>query len=91
MNKAEEIFKAWASSLNPTKFEQKVARDRISICNDCEFKSKQIWTYHCSICKCPLSKKVFSPVPNGCPKLFWYDVDKKNGMIKDDKSIKTLF
>ena len=94
MNKIEEIFRAWVSAANPNKIQKKIAEDRFSICNQCEFKrgiENKKWSYTCGICKCPLSKKIFTPVPNGCPKLFWYDVDKKNGLIHDNKSTKTLF
>jgi hypothetical protein len=38
MLKAYEILKAWAISFNPTEKQQKIAIDRFSICESCEFE-----------------------------------------------------
>ena len=85
MLKAYEILKAWAISFNPTEKQQKVAIDRFSICESCEFKREtfrnKVWSYVCNECGCPLQKKIYSPVPNACPKKFWETVDKKNGIL----------
>ncbi len=95
MLKAYEILKAWTISFNPTEKQQKIAIDRFSICESCEFKKEtfrnKVWSYVCNECGCPLQKKIYSPVPNACPKKFWDKVDKKNGILIEEKENHSLF
>jgi ribosomal protein L37E len=75
MTKFEEIAKAWLAALNPTPSQQEIADYRIEICNGCEFKAhnQTLDFYYCNACGCPLSKKIFSPMPpdKACPKQKW--------------------
>lgn len=70
-----EIITAWHHARNPTPEQKELAEYRASICDTCEFKEfKQlIRTHICSACGCPISKKVYSPVPGpeACPKSKW--------------------
>jgi hypothetical protein len=75
MNKLTEIFQAWVAAANPTPEQQLIAEHRASICDTCSYKGyiAAMDTYVCKECGCPLSKKVFSPLPGpqSCPKKFW--------------------
>lgn len=81
-----EIFEAWSISFKPTELQKKIALDRFNVCNSCEFKREILksrrWSLVCGECGCPISKKIYSQVPNACPKKYWKDVDTKNGIIK---------
>ena len=94
MSKAREIFDAWSISFNPNQIQKKVAEDRFRICIDCKFKRELIksqkWSLVCNSCGCPLTKKIYSNVPNSCPEGKWLVVDEKNGMnlkIKNNNSL----
>jgi hypothetical protein len=76
MNKAQEIFTAWRIALDPNNTQSELASERIQICNECEFKAT-IPVIHCSVCKCALKGKIFSPVKGACPKGKWEEVDNK--------------
>jgi hypothetical protein len=78
----KEIFDAWIISLNPNDEERLLANKRLNVCIGCEFKKETIknhkWSTICSACGCPLSKKVFSPLFNPCPKQKWEEVDSQH-------------
>lgn len=74
MLKLLEIAEAWIIAENPTPEQQEIAESRVEICNICPHKKfiTMFDTYICGVCKCPLSKKIFSPVgPSACPKNKW--------------------
>lgn len=75
MNKLLEIATAWITAANPTEEEKERAESRVAICNGCEEnKLSEILEYHyCGKCGCPLSKKIFSPLPGkeACPLEKW--------------------
>ena len=75
MNKLLEIATAWITAANPTEEEKDRAESRVAICNGCEEnKLSEILEYHyCGKCGCPLSKKIFSPLPGkeACPLEKW--------------------
>jgi len=75
MNKISEIFQAWVAAANPTPEQQIIAEYRASVCDSCEHKTHvaAINSFVCGKCKCPLSKKVFSPKPGpkACPLAKW--------------------
>lgn len=75
MNKLLEIATAWITAANPTKEEKERAESRVAVCNGCEEnKLSEILEYHyCGKCGCPLSKKIFSPLPGkeACPLEKW--------------------
>jgi uncharacterized paraquat-inducible protein A len=73
MNKFIEIAKAWIAAVNPTEEQQKIADQRIAVCNTCDFKkyNEVIDQYYCGSCGCILKGKIYSPVEKSCPKGFW--------------------
>ena len=75
MFKLVEIAKAWIAAANPTPEQQQIADYRISVCDVCPYKKhiSQANTYVCGKCGCPLSKKIFSPLPGeqACPNQHW--------------------
>lgn len=75
MLKIVEIAKAWIAAANPTEEQQQIAEYRASVCDACPEKAytKEIDLYYCGNCGCPLSKKVFSPLPGhqACPLAKW--------------------
>ena len=77
----KEIFDAWVISQNPTELQKSMANDRLDICKPCEYRKEtfkaQKWSTICKLCGCPLSKKVFSPMFNPCPKGKWEEIDSK--------------
>ena len=77
MNKIQEIFTAWAISFDPNEMQSELASERIQICDSCEFKATDP-IIHCSICKCALRAKIFSPVKGACPQGKWEEVDNKH-------------
>jgi len=95
MLKAEEIFTAWIRAIRPSDKHTKLAKDRYVICESCpsrtEIIKNQSWSLVCGECGCPLSKKVYSPVPNACPKKLWANVDKKHGLNLEEKKKESLF
>jgi ribosomal protein L37AE/L43A len=73
MNKFLEIAQSWITALNPPEEKQKIADQRIAVCNTCEFKKHNEITdiFYCGECGCPLKGKVYSPVEKSCPEKFW--------------------
>ena len=75
MLKLVEIAKAWIAAANPTSEQQQIADYRISVCDVCPHKGyiKAADTHICGKCGCPLSKKIFSPLPGeqACPDQRW--------------------
>jgi hypothetical protein len=75
----KEIFDAWVISKNPTELQKSMANDRLDICKTCEYRKETFkghkWSTICKLCGCPLSKKVFSPLFNPCPKSKWEEID----------------
>jgi len=70
-----EIAVAWTRAARPTPEQQQVAEQRLAICDGCEHKQfrKLTRTFVCGACGCPLSKKVYSPLPGdqACPEAKW--------------------
>ena len=75
MNKFEEIYKSWKAASNPTNEQDRIAKLRLAKCQNCEHHrhNEMIDYYYCSACGCPISKKIFSPLPGKevCPKSRW--------------------
>ena len=72
------IGKAWLIASNPTPEQKDLSIKRYSICLDCEYYKKSRPITHdeyCSVCLCPISKKIFSDNFNECPKGKWESVD----------------
>jgi uncharacterized paraquat-inducible protein A len=75
MLKLVEIAKAWIAAANPTSEQKYIAEQRITTCNACPYKEhqKHLDMFTCGLCGCPLSKKIFSPLPGkeACPDKRW--------------------
>jgi rubredoxin len=75
MLKLVEIAKAWIAAANPTPEQKYKAEQRIITCNACPYKKyEKLYDAHtCGLCGCPLSKKIFSPLPgkDACPDQRW--------------------
>lgn len=77
MNKAVEIFKAWATMFNPNSVQVDLALERVQICESCEYK-KISPMVHCELCDCPLKAKIYSPLKGACPAGKWDEIDEKH-------------
>jgi hypothetical protein len=75
MLKLVEIAKSWIAAANPTPEQKQIAEYRASVCNTCPHKKSQAQfdMYVCGLCGCPLSRKIFSPLPGeqACPDKRW--------------------
>ena len=75
MLKIVEIAKAWIAAANPTPEQQAIAEYRAATCDKCPHRNyvTAINTFVCGKCGCPLSKKIFSPLPGpqACPDKRW--------------------
>ena len=75
MLKLVEIAKAWIAAANPTPEQQAIADYRVSVCDSCPHMQyyKEIDVHVCGKCGCPISKKIFSPLPGeqACPDNRW--------------------
>jgi hypothetical protein len=73
LSKFLEITKSWITAINPSDEQQRIADQRIAVCNMCEFRKYNDITnhYYCGSCGCPLAGKVYSPVEKSCPKDKW--------------------
>jgi hypothetical protein len=72
--KFKDIGQAWITAANPSQEEKEKAEDRLSKCNDCEFKRQNttlIDFYYCELCNCPLDKKIFAQDKESCPEKKW--------------------
>ena len=68
-----EITKAWITAVNPSDEQQKIADQRIAVCNTCPFRKYNDITqhYYCGKCGCVLKGKIYSPVEKSCPDNRW--------------------
>jgi hypothetical protein len=76
-----QIYEGWKNNLFPSAdmkpLIEKVAAERLAICNDCELSSKNKKTIrpdlHCTDCGCPLEAKTRC-LSCDCPKKKWLAV-----------------
>ena len=73
LSKFLEITKSWITAINPSDEQQRIADQRIAVCNTCEFrKYNDVGDFFfCGSCGCPLKGKIYSPVEKSCPKGKW--------------------
>jgi hypothetical protein len=72
LEKFKEIANAWIAAANPTPEQKEKAEHRITICNTCEHRRKNVaGFFYCGLCGCPLKKKVFAENKSSCPKNKW--------------------
>lgn len=93
----KEIADAWIIAAKPTDEQKKLADERYKICQACPFfgASRMVTgDEYCKSCGCPLSKKIFSPIYDACPKHNWLEVEysfekilKKDNKKKDKQTI----
>lgn len=84
-----EIFKAWKTSLNPSKDQSVLGQERFEICKKCEFRIEIVknkeWSFLCGKCGCPLKKLIFSSTFNACKEGKWREVDSKHKVLTEEK------
>ena len=59
-----DIVRSWYKDVNHTAEEKALAATRMKVCDECPSKIKSsLFSYTCSDCGCPLSKKQWSFFP----------------------------
>jgi len=93
MSRLDEIYDGWKNYIFRTPEIELMAKERMSICVECEFLS--IFDI-CEVCYCPAQKKVRSPKSH-CLKNKWKDnhiqlqVEKKNTeKLKENVSVSNI-
>lgn len=73
IDKVSDLFQSWVTSFKPSPEKKSLAEYRASVCDGCSLRREHaIFKYPtCGDCGCPLSKKIFSPVPKSCPENLW--------------------
>jgi hypothetical protein len=93
INKISEIANAWIIAANPTVEQKELAEKRYQICLKCDWyrETRPVTNdEHCGECKCPISKKIFSPKIGSCRIGNWNIVDNEYAEIIKSKP-KRLF
>lgn len=68
--KPKEILAGWKNLIFPKEEVERIASQRMNICNTCEFKIEQCKINVCGVCHCPLIAKTRS-MQSECPKQKW--------------------
>jgi hypothetical protein len=73
IDKIKEIVASYATMVNPTEEQKRVAEQRLQFCMTCEFWAKNpAGIYYCKKCGCATKAKVFSPKGlEACPLKKW--------------------
>lgn len=73
MNKIKEIVVSWATMLNPTEEQKRIAEIRLQTCMQCDrWKTNGLDVHYCSECGCATKAKVFTPRGlSACPLNKW--------------------
>ena len=86
------IIEAWKISYKPTPKQAELAQLRANICDTCPHKkmitNKTTLGVICSLCNCPLEKKVYTNKFNPCPLQKWVCDEE---YIPHEKKIKKSF
>ena len=81
MDNLKTIIDAWVTSFKPSDSEKELAALRREICDECPYNKEQLkgnrWSAKCTLCGCPISKKVYTRQYNPCPASKWREVDEK--------------
>jgi hypothetical protein len=88
LKKISEIAIAWITAANPTPRQKELAEKRYEKCKGCEYFNKRrpvTGDEYCTVCSCPISKKIFSKNFDACPKHYWLEVEEP--YFKTEKSI----
>lgn len=80
----------WDSYFGPTELKE-LAKERAKICDICPKRKIGLRNLvpfpQCSVCGCPIGKKVFSNAYNDCPEQRWEEVDSASKYFeKRDKN-----
>lgn len=81
LRKSNEIYDGWKNFIFPNKGVEEVAKKRLGICLKCNYSKKivlnklipvvrKVEYWGCSLCRCPIEKKVRS-LKTSCPKKYW--------------------
>jgi len=72
MNTIREIILSYIISVNPTKKQKEIAEGRLAVCMECKFLVQSYIRSYCKVCRCTITKKIFSPVgTSACPEGKW--------------------
>lgn len=85
----KKIIRAWKISFNPTEEQKQLAEGRLEICLKCS-KYGNYTIPVCTVCSCPISKKIYSDNYDECPLSKWRSIEGKyldTSKIKKNKSI----
>jgi hypothetical protein len=87
-NKVKEIAEAWIIAASPTDKQLKLAADRYEICKTCSnletaLERTKLEYLKCSMCGCPISKKIFTATYSACPDNKWIDVENFHFNLKN--------
>lgn len=78
--KGKEILSGWRNLLFTDEEVEKIAKERLDICNSCPSKCKLGGIEICKECYCPIQAKSRS-LESNCPKDLW----NKNKIFKKEK------
>lgn len=81
LSKSSEIFEGWKNFVFPNKDVETIAKRRLEVCLKCNYCKtitlnrripvvRRIEYLGCSLCRCPIEKKVRS-LKSSCPKKYW--------------------
>jgi hypothetical protein len=73
MNKIKEIILSYATMVNPSEEQKKMAEIRLATCMECgEWKENAVGIEYCGMCGCATKGKIFSPRGiQACPLSKW--------------------
>lgn len=84
-----EIINAWITAANPNEIQTQLAKERLNICMNCDFRkeiiTKKEWTAICGSCGCPIKKKIFTNQFGSCPKGKWNEIEESYKTILKEK------
>jgi hypothetical protein len=86
-----EIVNAWITAANPNETQTELAKKRLDICMECNFRKEVIlkkkWSAICGPCGCPIKKKIFTNQFGSCPKQKWDNIEESyKTILKEKKS-----
>lgn len=74
----QEIVQAYIIKVTASESEKELARLRLEVCDNCEFKHKSlVGVYLCKKCGCALEGKAFTPLGDRCPEGKWKEVESE--------------
>jgi len=84
-----EIINAWITAANPNEIQTELAKERLDVCMECDFRKEVIhnkeWSAICGSCGCPIQKKIFTDQFGSCPEKKWNTLEEKYKSILKEK------